>query len=457
MIKNQDYEITIEDMGNDGEGIGHIEGMTVFVKDTVMGDVALIKIIKLKKSIAYGRLMKLITPSPYRVEPKCKLARQCGGCTMQHVAYEKQLAYKWDKVRNCLQRIGKVEHPEEMMEPICGMDIPYHYRNKSQFPVGRDKDGNVVIGFYAGRTHSIIDTDQCVISAEINDKLTAVVREFLTAYQISTYDEVTGTGLVRHILTRIGFSTGEIMVCLVINGTELPHSQKLVEALKDIEGMTSICLNINQEKTNRILGDKCITLWGRDYIIDYIGDIKYQISPLSFFQVNPVQTKVLYEKALEYADLKGNEVVWDLYCGIGTISLFLAQKARQVYGVEIVPQAIEDAKKNADLNHIENVEFFVGKAEEVVPSVYHDGGAGSAADVVVVDPPRKGCDAVLLDTLVQMQPERIVYVSCDPATLARDICILQEKGYVLRKVAVVDQFCHSGHVETVVLMSRVEK
>lgn len=454
LVKNQDYEITIEDMGNEGEGIGHIDGMTVFVKDTVIGDVALIKVIKIKKSIAYGRLMKLITPSPYRVEPKCKLARQCGGCTMQHVSYEKQLEYKWDKVRNCLQRIGKVEQPEKLMEPICGMEIPYHYRNKSQFPVGRDRDGNVVIGFYAGRTHSIIDTDRCVISAEINDRLTTIVREFLTTHHISTYDESTGTGLVRHILTRIGFSTGEIMVCLIINGTELPYSQKLIDALRDIEGMTSICININQEKTNRILGDKCITLWGRDYIIDHIGEIKYQISPLSFFQVNPVQTKVLYEKALEYADLKGGETVWDLYCGIGTISLFLAQKAKQVYGVEIVPQAIEDAKKNAELNDIKNVEFFVGKAEEVVPDVYQKGGYGSNADVVVIDPPRKGCDGILLDTLVQMQPKKIVYVSCDPATLARDISILQDKGYVLQKVAVVDQFCHSGHVETCCLLTK---
>lgn len=454
LIKNQDYEIVIEDMGNDGEGIGHIGGMTVFVKDTVMGDVAFIKIIKLKKNIAYGRLVKLITPSKYRVEPVCKIARQCGGCTMQHVSYEKQLDYKWNKVKNCLARIGKVEHPEERMEPVLGMEHPYHYRNKSQFPTGRDKDGNVVIGFYAGRTHSIIDTKQCVISAEINDRLTAVIRKFLTDYHISTYDEQSGEGLVRHILTRVGFATGEIMVCLVINGTGLCHAQRLVDALTEIEGMTSVCLNINQEKTNRILGDQCVTLWGRDFITDYIGDIKYQISPLSFFQVNPVQTKVLYEKVLEYADLKGDEVVWDMYCGIGTISLFLARNARQVFGVEAVPQAIEDAKKNAELNHITNAEFYTGKAEEVVPAVYRSGGAGSAADVVVVDPPRKGCDAVLLDTLVQMQPQRIVYVSCDPATLARDVAILQENGYTLRKAAVVDQFCHSGHVETVVLLSQ---
>jgi 23S rRNA (uracil1939-C5)-methyltransferase len=450
-------------MGNDGEGIGHVcisrEGdrqdrITVFVKDTVIGDKAEILIMKVKKNIAYGKLLKLTEASPYRVEPVCSKARSCGGCSIQHVTYAKQLEYKWNKVRSCLQRIGKVENPENYMEEIHGMDNPYHYRNKSQFPVGRDKDGNVVIGFYAGRTHSIIDTDTCVISAEINDRLIGIVRQFLNKYNVSSYDEQTGKGLVRHILTRIGFTTGEIMVCLVINGSTLPYADKLIEELCLVEGMTSVCININTENTNKILGSKCKTLWGRDYIVDYIDGIKYQISPLSFYQVNPVQTEVLYKKALEYADLQGNEVVWDMYCGIGTISLFLARKAKQVYGVEIVPQAIEDARKNAEINHISNAEFFVGKAEEVVPDIYDKGGAAAYADVVVVDPPRKGCDSKLLDTLVKMQPKKIVYVSCDPATLARDINILQSSGYQLRRVAVVDQFCHSTHCETCALLVR---
>lgn len=450
LVKNEDYQVLIEDMGNDGEGIGHVQGMTVFVKDAVVGDLAEVKIVKVKKNIAYGRLMKLITPSPYRVEPVCDKAKRCGGCTMQQVSYEQQLEYKWNKVKNCLQRIGKMENVEAIMEkPAYGMNNPFHYRNKAQFPVGRDKNGNVVIGFYAGRSHDIIDTESCAIGAPVNDKIVAIVRSFIEDNHISTYDEETGRGLVRHILIRVGFTTKEIMVCLVTNGKKLPHSEILIDELVKIDGMTSICLNVNMENTNRILGDKCITLWGQSYITDYIGDIKYQISPLSFYQVNPVQTNVLYNKALEYADLSGDETVWDMYCGIGTISLFLAQKAKKVYGVEIVPQAIDDARHNAEINGITNAEFFVGKAEEVVPDIYKKGGDGSHADVVVVDPPRKGCDQVLLDTLVHMAPERIVYVSCDPATLARDVKILQEKGYEAKKVAVVDQFCHSGHVETV--------
>ena len=454
LVKNEDYQVLIEDMGNDGEGIGHVQGMTVFVKDAVVGDLAEVKIVKVKKNIAYGRLMKLTTPSPYRVEPVCDKAKRCGGCTMQQVSYEQQLEYKWNKVKNCLQRIGKMENVEAIMEkPAYGMNNPFHYRNKAQFPVGRDKNGNVVIGFYAGRSHDIIDTESCAIGAPVNDQIVAIVRSFIEGNHISTYDEETGRGLVRHILIRVGFTTKEIMVCLVTNGNKLPHSEILIDELVKIEGMTSICLNVNMENTNRILGDKCITLWGQSYITDYIGDIKYQISPLSFYQVNPVQTNVLYNKALEYADLSGDETVWDMYCGIGTISLFLAQKAKKVYGVEIVPQAIDDARHNAEINGITNAEFFVGKAEEVVPDIYKKGGDGSHADVVVVDPPRKGCDQVLLDTLVHMAPERIVYVSCDPATLARDVKILQEKGYEAKKVAVVDQFCHSGHVETVVKLS----
>ena len=338
------------------------------------------------------------------------------------------------------------------MEPIIGMEQPWNYRNKAQFPVGRDKQGKVVTGFYAGRTHTIIDTQYCYIQAEGNDTIIKCVRDFIQTYDIPTYDEEQYTGLVRHILTRVGFTTGEIMVCLVINGTKLPHAEDLVTALKQMPGMTSICININQEKTNRILGDTCKTLWGQDYITDYIGDIKYRISPLSFYQVNPIQTKKLYEKALEYADLKGGETVWDLYCGIGTISLFLSQKAGQVYGVEIVPQAIADAKVNAAINDITNVEFFVGKAEDILPQQYRE--KGIHADVIVVDPPRKGCEGILLETIANMKPARMVYVSCDPATLARDVKRMGELGYQIEKVAVVDQFCQGGHVETVVLLSQ---
>lgn len=459
--KNSIYTIEITDMGNEGEGIGHLSlsnaetsGITVFVKDTVIGDVAEILIMKAKKSIAYGRLIRLLQPSPYRVEPVCPVARSCGGCSLQHISYEKQLEYKWNKVRECLRRIGKIETPERLMEPVYGMEYPYHYRNKAQFPVGRAKDGSIAIGFYAGRTHSIINTDHCAIGAEINDLIIPIIRNFLIEHNISTYDEASGAGLVRHILTRVGFATGEIMVCIVINGKKLPYADELVAMLTKISGMTSVCLNINTEKTNRILGPTCQTLWGSPYITDFIGSVKYQISPLSFYQINPAQTKVLYDKALEYAELTGTETVWDMYCGIGTISLFLAQKAKQVFGVEIVPQAILDAKKNADLNDIKNVEFFTGKAEEIVPAIFEKGGPGSHADVVVVDPPRKGCDKVLLDTLIQMNPKRIVYVSCDPATLARDIAILAPSGYTLQKVSVVDQFSHTSHIESVCLLAK---
>lgn len=480
MEKNQEYELTIEDLGNDGEGIGHIDGMAVFVKDAVPGDVIRVRIVKVKKQYAYGRVMEILTPSPDRVEPVCRRARQCGGCTLQHLSYEAQLLYKRNKVKGCLERIGGLVSAESLMEPIVGMFTEeeagrltasslekitpnicpkgcWHYRNKAQFPVGLDAQGHVVTGFYAGRSHNIVPTAFCNIQAEVNGDILEKVTAFLDRYHILVYDEVRHTGLVRHILTRVGFQTGEIMVCLIINGEELPHKEKLVEELASLPGMTSICLNVNREKTNRILGDKCITLWGQDYITDYIGDVRYEISPLSFFQVNPVQTRALYEKALEYADLHGDETVWDLYCGIGTISLFLAQRAKMVYGVELVPQAIEDARRNAALNGFSNTEFFVGKAEEILPEWYreHEGEADdlSHPDVIVVDPPRKGCDSEVLKTMVKMEPKRIVYVSCDPATLARDLKLMTANGYRVEKVCPVDQFGHSGHVETVALLT----
>jgi 23S rRNA (uracil1939-C5)-methyltransferase len=450
--KNDQVQIKIEDIGSEGEGIGRYEGYTLFVKDTVMGDVALVQITKTGKTYGYARLMKLIEPSVFRVEPRCPIAACCGGCQLMHVDYAKQLQYKEDKVRNCLARIGGFT--EVPMEPVCGMDEPYYYRNKSQYPVGRNKDGSIAIGFYAGRTHDIINTSHCFIGAKVNEEIIAVVRSFIEKYQLEPYNEELHKGLVRHILTRVGYRTGEIMVCLVINGKELPHKEELVDSLKKINGMKSICLNVNKEKTNVILGNKIVPLWGEPYITDYIGDIKYQISPLSFYQVNPVQTKKLYDIALEYADLHGEETVWDIYCGIGTISLFLAQKAKKVYGVEIVPEAIEDAKKNALINHITNAEFFVGAAEEVLPTKYKE--EKIYADVIVVDPPRKGCDQSLLDTILAMAPKRVVYVSCDPATLARDLKYLCEKDYELKRVRAVDQFSHSTHVETVVLMSKVK-
>lgn len=449
--KNQEYELTIENMGNEGEGIGHIGGMAVFVKDTVPDDVIRVRIVKVKKQFAYGKMMKLIKASDDRVRPKCPNAKQCGGCNLQHISYEKQLVYKQNKVQNCLERIGGVTDAAALMEPIIGMEHPWHYRNKTQFPVGYDKEGNPTTGFYASRSHNIVPVATCEIQTEVSNKINTLLRHFLEQYCIPLYDEKKHEGLVRHILTRVGFTTGEIMVCLVINGEKLPYADKWVDILRKIPGMTSISININRERTNRILGDFCKTLWGQDYITDYIGQVKYQISPLSFYQVNPVQTQKLYRKALEYAKLTGKETVWDLYCGIGTISLFLAKNAAKVYGVEIVPQAIMDAGNNARINGIKNVNFFTGKAEEVLPWQYEKHGV--YADVIVVDPPRKGCDAAVLDTMIKMQPKRIVYVSCDPATLARDVKILCGGGYEVRKVCPVDQFPFSFHVETVVKLS----
>lgn len=458
ITKGQEFSLEIDDMGTDGEGIGHKEGYTLFVKDALVGDIVRVKVIKAKKKFGYGRLLEVMKPSPWRVEPACDCARQCGGCQIQHCSYEKQLAWKEKKVRDCLQRIGGFE--EIPMEPIMGMDEPYHYRNKAQYPVGYDKEGNPVAGFYAGRTHSIIPNTDCAIQHPCNHMILETILAFMKQYDIPAYEEKKHTGLVRHILTRVGKYTGEVMVCLIINGNKLPHQDKLVEMLKkatDVETtykIKSICLNINKDKTNRILGEKVVPIYGQTYIEDKIGDITYRISPLSFYQVNPEQTQKLYGTALEYADLKGNEVVWDLYCGIGTISLFLAQKAAKVCGVEIVPQAIEDARENADRNGFTNTEFFVGAAEDVVPEQYEQSGGSLRADVVTLDPPRKGCDEKLLRTVVRMEPKRIVYVSCDPATLARDLKYLCGEGYELKRVRACDMFGHSSHVETVILLSR---
>ena len=448
--KNDLLTVVIEDMGHDGEGIGKAEGYTLFIKDAVIGDTVEAKIMKAKKNYGYARLMRVLNPSPYRVEPKCPCARACGGCQLQFLSYEKQLEFKKNKVKGNLERIGGFGQVE--IEKVIGMENPWRYRNKAQFPVGKNKDGEIITGFYAGRTHSIIPNRNCYLGAEVNEEILNQVIAYMTDNHVEPYEEAGGKGLVRHILIRNGFKTGEFMVCIIANGRTLPKVNNLIERLQTIPGMTSISLNVNTKRNNVILGDKVITLWGQETISDYIGDIKFEISPLSFYQVNPVQTEKLYGTALEYAGLTGKETVWDLYCGIGTISLFLAQKAKQVYGVEIVPPAIEDAKRNARRNGIENAEFYVGKAEEVLPQKYEE--EGSRADVIVVDPPRKGCEPEVLDTMLHMKPERIVYVSCDSATLARDLKILCEKEYQIEKVAVCDMFGNSVHVETVCKLVR---
>lgn len=532
--KNEITTVEIEDMGTEGEGIGKVDGFTLFVKDAVVGDVVEARLVKVKKNYAYARLEKVVTPSPFRVQPKCVYHRQCGGCQLQALSYDKQLQFKQGKLRNDLIRLGGFAETlvEERLEPIVGMEEPWHYRNKAQYPVGRDKDGNTVTGFYAGRTHSIIPNTDCALGAPENREILELILEYMKENRVSAYDESTGTGLVRHVLIRKGFASGELMVCLVINCNMtdlscnagaaaasrsrigdrvegcreiLPGQQDLLRRLASVKGMTSVSVSFNRERSNVIMGREVRTIWGKDGILDTIRvrdmsrpgyppagqALRFHISPLSFFQVNPVQTEKLYSLALEYAGLTGRETVWDLYCGIGTISLFLAGSARKVYGVEVIPQAIRDARENAERNHITNVEFIEGRAEEVLPAFYErqreedsrirgaantvEAAEGAAAeeaaqeavqaaeeeaaamlrpDVIVVDPPRKGCDAACLDTMLKMQPERIVYVSCDPATLARDLKILCEGGYELRRIRAVDQFGMTVHVETVVQLSQ---
>lgn len=462
--KNSIFQIEIKDMSDTGEGIGKSDGFTWFVKDTVIGDFAEVKAMKVKKSYGFARLVRVLTPSPYRVTPPCPVARSCGGCQLQAMNYEEQLHFKENKVLNNLKRIGGLDC-EGKFEPIIGMEDPWHYRNKALFPFGKNKEGKIITGFYAGRTHTIIESDDCLLSVPENAVILACIRDYMGEYGIEPYHEETHTGLVRHVLIRKGFKTGQILVCLVINGDvrELKAAEVLVERLlKLFDGrncdnreestgqVTTVACSINRERTNVILGSEVVNLHGTGTITDYIGSIQYRISPLSFYQVNPVQTEHLYRTALEYAGLSGNETVWDLYCGIGTISLFLAQKAGKVCGVEVVPQAVEDARANAVLNGITNAEFFEGRAEKVLPEQYERDHI--RADVIVVDPPRKGCDPACLDTMLRMAPQRIVYVSCDSATLARDLRYLTEQGYEMVRGRMVDMFPWGVHVETVALL-----
>lgn len=502
--KNELVTIEITDIGSGGEGIGRADGFTLFVKGAVVGDMIEAKVLKAKKTYGYAKIEKILRPSEHRVEPVCPVAGRCGGCQLQSMSYASQLAWKERKVKGCLTRIGgvsfadasdgaevgvgvavshvsKADKPRFL--PILGMEDCLAYRNKAQFPVGKDKNGKIVTGFYAGHSHVIIPSTTCAIQAPVNEVICKIVCEHMEQYKIAPYDEENHTGLVRHILTRVGVTTGEVLVCLILNGKSLSKAEMLAERLREtVEAffaeekgnganifpeaqnetrnnrkqplvLKGVCLNVNREKTNVILGNEIIPVWGDTYITDYIGEVSFRISPLSFYQVNPKQTKVLYEKALEFAGLTGNEIVWDLYCGIGTISLFLAKKAKQVYGVEIVPQAIEDAKQNAIRNKITNAEFFVGAAEDVLPAKYKESGGSMRADVIVVDPPRKGCDEALLQTVVNMEPKRLVYVSCDPATLARDVKYLEENGYRLVKAQPVDMFPFTEHVETVALLT----
>ena len=449
--KNKEYIFDIISQGYEGEGIAKIDNKyPIFIEGALKGEKVKVRIVKVNKNFAYGKLMEVLEPSEERVNPPCAIYKRCGGCKLQHASYKAQLDFKWDRVKDCVSKIGKLD-PSIVKYPL-GMENPWRYRNKVQLPIGLI-NGEVKIGFFAPRSHDIIDMESCLIQDEIGDKVVKLTREWIEKFNIRPYNvdgEYDEKGIVRHIMIRRGFTTNEVMIVLVTNGENLPHKEEFVDLMvKNIPGIKSVIQNINSKKTNVILGLESKTLWGEDTISDYIGDFRFNISPLSFFQVNPTQTEVLYGKALEYANLTGNEEVFDAYCGTGTITLFLSQKAKKVYGVEIIPQAIDNAWINAKENKVENVEFFVGESEVVIPDLINK---GVKADVVVVDPPRKGCDKKLLDAITNINAKKIVYVSCDPSTLGRDLAILEENGYKTLEVQPVDMFPNTSHIENVALL-----
>ncbi|MDU7955743.1 MAG: 23S rRNA (uracil(1939)-C(5))-methyltransferase RlmD [Clostridium perfringens] len=449
--KNKEYIFDIISQGYEGEGIAKIDNKyPIFIEGALKGEKVKVRIVKVNKNFAYGKLMEVLEPSEERVNPPCAIYKRCGGCKLQHASYKAQLDFKWDRVKDCVSKIGKLD-PSIVKYPL-GMENPWRYRNKVQLPIGLI-NGEVKIGFFAPRSHDIIDMESCLIQDEIGDKVVKLTREWIEKFNIRPYNvdgEYDEKGIVRHIMIRRGFTTNEVMIVLVTNGENLPHKEEFVDLMvKNIPGIKSVIQNINSKKTNVILGLESKTLWGEDTISDYIGDFRFNISPLSFFQVNPTQTEVLYGKALEYANLTGNEEVFDAYCGTGTITLFLSQKAKKVYGVEIIPQAIDNAWINAKENKVENVEFFVGESEVVIPDLINK---GVKADVVVVDPPRKGCDKKLLDAITNIDAKKIVYVSCDPSTLGRDLQVLEENGYKTLEVQPVDMFPNTAHIENVALL-----
>lgn len=453
--RDKEYVINIDALGYEGEGIGRIEGIPVFIQGVLIGEKVKIIITKIKKNFAYGKLLEILEESNERRIPKCGNFDKCGGCTLQHLNYSGQLDFKYNRVKDCIRKIAGLN--ENIVKYPLGMDNEIRYRNKVQFPVGL-VNGKVSIGFFSEKTHEIIDMDTCMLQDEESEEVVRIIRKWIDTYNIipaknngKFYDK----GLLRHIVIRKSFKTNEIMIVLVTTDKKIPYKQELINSLiQQMPNIKSIIQNINNKDINWVMGEKCITLYGKDYICDYIGKYKFNISALSFFQVNPVQTDVLYNKALEYADLSGNEIVFDAYCGTGTITLFLSQKAKKVYGVEIIEQAIENAKINAKENNISNSEFFVGKSEVVIPKLIQQ---GIKPDVIVVDPPRKGCDVKLLNAIGEAAPEKVVYVSCDPSTLARDLKILEERGYKTIEVQPVDMFPMTKHVETVCLLSKLHE
>jgi 23S rRNA (uracil1939-C5)-methyltransferase len=448
--KNEYITLTFEDLTHEGHGVGKVDGYPLFVPYGLPGEEAVVKVVKVNKKFGYGRLIELKKPSEVRVEPPCNVFYKCGGCQLQHMSYDMQLKMKENQVKNVMRKIAHLDHVP--VHPTIGLEDPWRYRNKVQIPVG-EKDGELITGFYRMRSHDIIDDmETCVIQDEVNDRMVHAIRRVANRLGIDAYHEETHRGVLRHIMVRTGRETQEIMIVLITRTEKLPHQEELIRELTETyPNIKSIVQNINTKRTNVIFGNKTKTLWGEDYIYDTIGDIRFAISPRSFYQVNPVQTKVLYDKALEYAQIDEDDVVIDAYCGIGTISLFLAQKAKKVYGIEIVPDAIQDAKMNAELNGITNAEFVVGEAEKVMPEWKNE---GFTPDVIVVDPPRKGCEVDFLEAMIAMEPKRIVYVSCNPATLARDLVVLEEGGYETKEVQPVDMFSQTVHTEAVTLLEQ---
>ncbi len=449
--KDNIIELNITGMTHEGLGVGKVDGFAVFVQGAIDGERVRAKIIKVLKSYAVARVIEFTKSSPNRIEPFCPVYKRCGGCSLQHMSYEKTLEFKRQVVIDNLTRIGGLS--DVKVNETIGMENPLNYRNKAQYPFGMGKDGTVA-GFFARRSHEIIDAPVCGIQHPLSDKAKDIVLGFAKALNIPVYDESTGAGLIRHVVTKTAFGTGEIMVIIVATQPEIPKINKLIYRLKrDIPGLASIILNINPKRGNVVLGDKNITLYGKDTIEDILGGLNFEISPLSFYQVNSVQTEVLYKKAIEYAALNGNETMYDLYCGIGTITLFAARKVGRAIGIEVVPEAVESAKRNALKNNITNTEFYTGEVEEVFPKLFAE---GKKADVVFIDPPRKGCDETSLKTLVDMSPNRIVYVSCNPSTLARDLKYLCNAavGYKVEEVQPVDMFPWSEHTESVVRIER---
>lgn len=456
-------DLTVTGLSHEGQGIGHHGSLAVFIPGALPGDQVRVKIQQIRSRYAIGRLIKLVEPSPDRIEPACLQALKCGGCTLQAMSYPAQLRHKQQMVADALLRIGKIATLDGIMRPIIGMSKPWHYRSKAQFPVAGSST-QPEIGFYASNSHQVVHAPTCAVQPPVCDLIRDTVAQHIKALQIEPYQETTHSGLLRHVVIRIGFATGEVMVILVINGDSLPSQIELYKKLQekiaahvdpDLPALhlASFCLNINKARTNLILTPEIRLLAGQSWIEEQILGLHYRISPLAFFQVNPRQTTMLYTVTLALAGLTGNETALDLYCGTGSISLLLAQKAKRVVGIEVVAEAIADARVNAELNGIENVEFLAGEAEKLLPEL---AAAGLTADVAVVDPPRKGCDPALIRTLIELGIDRIVYVSCNPATLARDIALLQTADYVLNAVQPVDMFPWTGHVETVVLMSRTE-